>query len=577
MKPFILTILLCSVMLNAMPDLKSRVGTPQTMLEALNRDNTKVSSMYTFVSSSSEKISANVEDFYYKDGYLSMSGTVKGSENSRFMLKGSEKRIYGWVALKDKNIAYEYTTNSLGEVMVEKVPVSRVITVCNIHPPEDYYYNPAESINKKRAKSPAWVKNIAPHIGDYDGVTSLHELESLPGSDKVMYMDITKIMNGEDPITLNSKDEIWYTWQSVAASLSMFDINVTTNKTVYDEVGSESKGIATFLNQSGRSNADMNSFGGSGTSRNYKNNGQGYGLGRTAAHEIGHQMGLRHDGSPGNEYFPGLKDWRWCPIMGNYWYGDSWGDDALYQYSLGEYSQANQQEDDLDLVGNENNVNYREDDIPTSVPLTLNGTAVSPEDNYGQIAMNTDSDEFTFSIGEGGGSVSLTVSRIEYIGGGMLDVALELKDEPGSVIAESNPEKVRSATVDETLDKGDYTLVVMGGAEGTPSDGFSNYSSLGFYSIEGTIDGGITGTIKNSTIGKSNIKVRPVVNGSRINLDIPANTRVKDITVYSTNGSIIYNSQTKVSSIDLSDAAAGIYVLRIDFNGGKMVKNIVKR
>jgi hypothetical protein len=39
------------------------------------------------------------------------------------------------------------------------------------------------------------------------------------------------------------------------------------------------------------------------------------------------------------------------------------------------------------------------------------------------------------------------------------------------------------------LSAGNYRLVIAGGAEGTPSNGFSNYSSLGYYGMKGSLVG----------------------------------------------------------------------------------------
>ena len=47
----------------------------------------------------------------------------------------------------------------------------------------------------------------------------------------------------------------------------------------------------------------------------------------------------------------------------------------------------------------------------------------------------------------------------------------------------------RHAELGVALQAGDYTLVIKGGGEGTPANGFSNYSSVGFYAIEGTLTG----------------------------------------------------------------------------------------
>src|SRR5690606_9500988 len=92
-----------------------------------------------------------------------------------------------------------------------------------------------------------------------------------------------------------------------------------------------------------------------------------------------------------------------------------------------------------------------------------------------------------------GGRVELRIDRIEYIGGAMLDVAARIENAAGMLMAQANAEVARYAEIEIDLPAGDYTLIVHGGAEGTPAYGFSEYSSVGFYGIEGTITGATDG------------------------------------------------------------------------------------
>ena len=118
-------------------------------------------------------------------------------------------------------------------------------------------------------------------------------------------------------------------------------------------------------------------------------------------------MGLHHDGGgSGAEYFEGFSAFRWVPVMGNSTPKTSWGAQALFQWSKGEYTGATEHQDDLAIITR--NLPYREDDIPDAKALVVaSGGQVSSVDNRGQIARNTDSDTFSFTIGSGGGRATL--------------------------------------------------------------------------------------------------------------------------------------------------------------------------
>src|SRR5262249_6610289 len=146
----------------------------------------------------------------------------------------------------------------------------------------------------------------------------------------------------------------------------------------------------------------------------------GYATGRIADHESGHGLGLSHDGgSDGGEYFNGFSAFQWTPLMGNIWPGDRWAQ-GLFQMSKGEYTSATQTQDDFAII--DRTLDYVPDDIPSSKALVIDGTTVTTQKNWGQIARNTDTDSWTFQIGASGGHATLKVDRLEHRGGGMLDV-----------------------------------------------------------------------------------------------------------------------------------------------------------
>ena len=76
----------------------------------------------------------------------------------------------------------------------------------------------------------------------------------------------------------------------------------------------------------------------------------------SASHEVGHTLGLHHDGTDTSGYYLGHGSGAvgWAPIMGMAYYKN------LAQWSKGEYLAANNPEDDLQLISQ--HVPYRPDD-----------------------------------------------------------------------------------------------------------------------------------------------------------------------------------------------------------------------
>ena len=131
---------------------------------------------------------------------------------------------------------------------------------------------------------------------------------------------------------------------------------------------------------------------------------------------------------------------------------------------------------------------YVVDDNPSGKSLVLDAAGnIDPVTNFGQIERTGDTDIFTFSVSSNG-KLDLKVDPIEYFG--MLDVDAKIYNAAGTLIASSNKAVNRSAEfIGLNLSAGDYRLVIAGGAEGTPQNGFSNYSSLGYYAMKGTLTG----------------------------------------------------------------------------------------
>jgi MYXO-CTERM domain-containing protein len=463
---------------------KHNVGTLATLLQGLRTESTHASKRFVFPAGPFGQVRVAVDDFHHEAGLLSMVGKPLDGTDAEFLLKADESGAYGWIVYRDRNVAFEYTTDARGNVLVEEVPVTKIFPVCNFEVPDE----PGSDLPGDA--EPTWLRAspmMPPHVGTYSNA-DVTKLQSLPGAPKVWYIDLTEVMNGTTPIGQTPTD-VWQTWQSLAATLSAFNVNVTTDRAVYMAAGVMNSGIAHMDNENeGSSSCGVNVFGSSRACdvNRYRN---GYATGRILAHEVGHGLGMLHDGGDnGGEYFNGLSAFQWTPLMGNIWPGDRWMN-ALYQWSKGEYTSATRQEDDFANI--DRHLDYRADDIPSTKPLSISGTTVAAASNWGQIGRNTDTDSFSFRIGSAGGRADLRIDRMEYMGGAMLDVDAAIVNASGTSVMQHNAPVARHAELDVALQAGDYTLVIKGGAEGTPANGFSNYSSVGFYAIDGTVTGAI--------------------------------------------------------------------------------------
>jgi MYXO-CTERM domain-containing protein len=459
---------------------------------------TSVSRRYTLTTPSARPLEMMVDSLDEGLDWFSMVGRAADSADSRFMLKGDQRGVYGWVVYRDRDLAYEFTTSLEGIVQVEQVPATKIFPVCDV-PPEGSR-QPSKTLADVAApeapqldvRALAEVKPFPPHVAKYSGA-DVRKLQSRPDATKVWYIDLTDVMDGETPKSPQSKEDVFQVWAITAATQYSFKVNVTTDPDVYEKAGLQNSGCSEMIYEGigESSGCGLNVFG----TRNCCFNhiyADGYATGRIVNHEAGHGWGLLHDGGDnGGEYFNGFSEFQWTPLMGNVWPGDRW-EEALFQYSKGEYDSASNHQDDFEIIND--TLDYVEDDIADTAALTFEGTSVKPAANWGQIHRTSDTDSWTFKLASAG-HATLKIDRLEDKGGAMLDVSAKLLDSTGKELAHDNRKAARYANLDLDLPAGDYKLVVEGGSEGTPEHGFPSYSSTGLYSIEGTITGAISGGV----------------------------------------------------------------------------------
>ena len=222
------------------------------------------------------------------------------------------------------------------------------------------------------------------------------------------------------------------------------------------------------------------------------------------SHEIGHTVGLSHmgkntpDGSGGivhGEYYLGQgpqltdpnPDIGWAPIMGAGYYRN------LSQWSKGDYQYPSNTEDQLAIIGNNNNnLAYRADDDGATFATAkyleiLDDNTVS---NEGIIETTGDVDAYRFTV-TASSSVSITVNPVNASPN--LDILASIyKSDDTTLVTSANPATTLPATVTATLAPGDYTLKVTSTGYGDPlQTGYSNYGVLGAYLISGTVTNGV--------------------------------------------------------------------------------------
>lgn len=213
------------------------------------------------------------------------------------------------------------------------------------------------------------------------------------------------------------------------------------------------------------------------------------GIAEAASHEVGHNLGLSHDGTTaGVQYYAGHGGW--APIMGVGYYK------PITQWSKGEYADANNLEDDISVIQS-HGAPLRPDDYPgTRAAAVSLGSGVSLA-RAGLIGTSADVDWFSFS-----GSGQTSVTAIPATVSPDLDIRVDLYDSAGTLVASSDPPASPvtadvAAGLDASLSTvlplaGTYFVRVDGVGVGDQlTNGYSDYASLGQYSLSVTTEPGL--------------------------------------------------------------------------------------
>lgn len=230
-----------------------------------------------------------------------------------------------------------------------------------------------------------------------------------------------------------------------------------------------------------------------------------------ASHEIGHTLGLGHDGGSANpNYYAGHANW--IPIMG------LTNQQAVAQFSKGEYTGANNGQDDLAVIGTNGSTGLAnsflvEDDFKTSgvdpIGDPIGNAVLGDATSYtvdGVISGASDDDVFSISRTC---TDPLTVQATGIKAGQSLDIKVDILDATGaSVLDTENPASGQivgtqpdgdiayaptgldalGASLPSTTAGTTYRVRVDGSGNASPfNTGYSDYGSIGQYHL--TISG----------------------------------------------------------------------------------------
>jgi hypothetical protein len=359
------------------------------------------------------------------------------------------------------------------------------------------------------------------------------QLHSRPGATKKIYLDFTgHVTQGtpwEDSRTKSTRivspaydadglagfsdqerRNIQDIWQRVAEDFSPFDVDVTTEEPPVADLmntggGDQRYGIRVVI---GGDNRWLGAAAG-GVAYLYSftwstdvpcfvfpenlGNGSPKFCAEAISHEVGHTLGLTHDGEFPEQDFKSYYEGHgsgatgWAPIMG-VGYGKE-----LVQFSSGEYATANNFQDDLAVITAANGFGYRPDDFgstfdaafqldPFNGQVSTDGKKITYT-QQGVVERRDDVDYFSFATH---GALDLTISPA--IVSPNLDILAKLWDAGGNLIQVSNPIYALDASFQLTVPAGGYFLSIEGTGQVDALGGYSDYGSLGQYSFVLTVD-----------------------------------------------------------------------------------------
>jgi hypothetical protein len=523
------------------------------------------------------------------NGHILVGGQLTGGIKGSFSLGEDESRLGGMVLPTEGTVGYLIETGTDGAAyLLEK---NKGAIVCMELPVVIISHAVVRDAKQAAADSHVIAGAEALLEVSAQGATPEYSLSSRPSAPAVAYLDfdgenVTDVnWNGGSVINASASgmtaDQITEIWRRVSEDYRPFNIDVTTNRSRYDNApaGSRIRCVVTQTSSwygSAGGVAYIGSWGSAGggglTSTtpcwvfaNMLSSNARY-IAEACSHEIGHTLGLSHDGlksaSGGTTtaYYTGngTGATSWAPIMGTGYYN------SVVQWSKGDYgvntNVGNNNEDDLAIISDSrNHGGYMADDaggtIASAATLGVSGSTVS---TVGIVERTGDVDIYKFTTA--GGSVTFTlVPEFSSLNGlTNLDAQATLYNASGSVVADANPTGSLFPSITTTLSAGTYYLSIKGVGEGvTPGVGYTNYGSIGRYEITGTVVASVAQPPSITSASSANAVV-----GSAFSHQVTASNSPTSYSASGLPSGVSINASTGLISGTIS-GSAGVYTVSL--------------